>query len=487
MVNYFHRINLNKKLNKITNYFHNTFLLLLIPILFISFSLFLHFGNKSYWFDEAYTVYITGNWKLLIDAISRDFNMWFYYIILFLYQNLFGNTEIVNRSLSIIFFIFTIISCYKLALKIFNKNTAIISAFFITVNPILIEYSQETRSYSMALFFLCLSNLYFLNYLDQNQKYSTLFKYIILIIIGAYTHIFTLLILPFHITILIIQRSFKSVSFILVSLIVAISPILWVMKSVKLTTTFWATIPSISGTIDMLITLLGGNYLLVISLLLMIYAMINLKRNYKHIYLVFWIISFFLINIVYSFIHPSIFVPRYLIFTIPPMIIIASFGLNLIKNTAIKIVIFSIAIMLSLLSIFNFQYLSPKEQWREVAEKICSDKEQNIRVIPYAYFVDIPLKHYLSQCSYNLNNVINLSSRPYFAGGGGILPEPDFNKIQNSISENQKIYLVLSHYDSREMKRYDQAQKIKNYLASRYIESQIFKYSSIDLYLYKKI
>ena len=102
------------------------------------------------WFDEAYVGIITRLSKssfvreLLVDAHPPLYN-----VINKAWSLFFGTSEISLRFMPLIFGIATILVAYKLAEKMGNKQTAAMAAFLVAINPFLVGYSIEARSYSL--------------------------------------------------------------------------------------------------------------------------------------------------------------------------------------------------------------------------------------------------------------------------------------------------------------------------------------------------
>ena len=69
-----------------------------------------------------------------------------------------------------------------------------VSLFLISFNIFLISYSQEMRVYSMLLFFISLSFIFFLKLFNQEKNYINYMWFIIFSLIAITLHPFALLI-----------------------------------------------------------------------------------------------------------------------------------------------------------------------------------------------------------------------------------------------------------------------------------------------------
>jgi 4-amino-4-deoxy-L-arabinose transferase-like glycosyltransferase len=110
-------------------------------------------GTNSYWLDEAYSLFIadyspSAIWQnLWLDPTSP-----FYYLQLHFWINLFGNSEVSTRMLSAVFGVGANLLVYGFA-KPLGKIQALGGAMLIAISPLLVWYAQETRAYSMLLFY----------------------------------------------------------------------------------------------------------------------------------------------------------------------------------------------------------------------------------------------------------------------------------------------------------------------------------------------
>jgi mannosyltransferase len=143
-------------------------------------------GLNNIWRDEAYTwaTYQYG-FNKIFDITKFDTHPPLHNFLMFLWTRIFGESELGIRSLSLVFGVACVYVTYLLAYK-HTKNLSIsaLSAIIVAVNPQLIIYSQEGRSYSL-LVLITLLTFYYLSEVI-NTKNSILLA--ITAIIGLYTH-----------------------------------------------------------------------------------------------------------------------------------------------------------------------------------------------------------------------------------------------------------------------------------------------------------
>jgi uncharacterized membrane protein len=149
-----------------------------------------HLGYRSLYFDEAYQYFASLKPLYLIsDPGHLPLS---HYIQHFLMS--FGHSEAVLRIAPAIFGIATIIVTYHLGKILFDKQTGLMGALFVSISPFLVYYSQEARAYSQYAFFAT-SSLLFLLFISKKATFRRYLGYFIVTILCLYTHIFAVCLL----------------------------------------------------------------------------------------------------------------------------------------------------------------------------------------------------------------------------------------------------------------------------------------------------
>jgi 4-amino-4-deoxy-L-arabinose transferase-like glycosyltransferase len=130
---------------------------------------FYNLGYNSLWLDEASTLHfavqsIPDIWQA---TTTGEFNPpLFYWTEHFML--LFGNSEGVLRFIPALLGVLTIPLIYLVGREFMDRNTGIIAAAAFTFSPFLLFYAQEARAYSMMLFFVTFSMVFYLRALKNN-------------------------------------------------------------------------------------------------------------------------------------------------------------------------------------------------------------------------------------------------------------------------------------------------------------------------------
>jgi hypothetical protein len=110
--------------------------------------------NQSLWLDEAIGALVVKNqtlWQIIREFHKHDNHPPLYYLLLKLWSDIFGYSEVALRSLSVAFGAATVYFVYKIAgLFKASKYFGLLSALLLATSPLHIYYSQEARMYALA-------------------------------------------------------------------------------------------------------------------------------------------------------------------------------------------------------------------------------------------------------------------------------------------------------------------------------------------------
>lgn len=356
--------------------------------------------NQSLWLDEAISVQAVKN-NSLINLLTQfapgDVHPPFYYLILKLWTNFFGYSEIATRAPSIIFSLGTVFLVYLIGKKLFSEKVGIIAALFLAVNPLIIYYAQEARMYSLDMF-LVAGTIYFL--LEEKLVWFAGF-----VGLSLYTDYPTYLMLPVY---FFLAKDKKKLLVSSLFLLVAILPWLPIffkqffagvalsrdnplwgevvggfsLKDIPLT-----FVKFIIGRISFTNKLLYGVLMLPTCI---VYALAIFKSKSKFLWL--WFSLPIILGIIVSLKVPIFSYHRFL-FVMPAFVLLIANGAQ--KNRWIQIFI----ILISLLSVvyFNLNPFFWREDWRAAASYINSDPG---RVVMPNFAQDPPLLYYQAIMNY---------------------------------------------------------------------------------------
>jgi len=177
--------------------FQPTFLLTIFVILAGALRALLAKTEGGFWFDEIFSVHFSAYpLRKMVGLLMYDNHPLLYPIILHYWLRLFGDQEIIVRSLTSLFTLISIITIYFLGKEFFNKKTGLIAAFFLAFSPTGIIFSAEARMYSLLMCLTILGLLIFWSFI----KKPTVLKGILFLgvcILLLFTHLYALYVIFF--------------------------------------------------------------------------------------------------------------------------------------------------------------------------------------------------------------------------------------------------------------------------------------------------
>jgi len=126
-------------------------------------------GLQSYHHDEVITAMrvIPGSFEDMLHRVkTSESNPPLYYVLAWGWAKAFGTGEFGLRSLSALFGAATVPVAYLIGRQLAHRRAGLVLAALVALNPMLIWYSQEARSYALLVFFGALSLLFFVRALD---------------------------------------------------------------------------------------------------------------------------------------------------------------------------------------------------------------------------------------------------------------------------------------------------------------------------------
>lgn len=145
----------------------------------------------SIWFDEAFSAYlIRFNYFDVARYTSTDVHPPLYYWILKFWSQVFGNSELALRSLSLVFILTAIIFVWYFIRKYFGRGASVVSMSLMAIAPLMMRYSEEARMYGMAMFIVVAATFTLFSIVKKPTKRKYII-YGVLISLGMWTHYFT--------------------------------------------------------------------------------------------------------------------------------------------------------------------------------------------------------------------------------------------------------------------------------------------------------
>jgi hypothetical protein len=486
-------------------------ILLTFALLLIIFASLFLIGSKSVWLDEAYSIQLVHSWPIMWSQLFiYDHNAWLYYALLYGWARL-GDSEAYIRGFSALFAIASLPVYYLLARKLFGKKVALIAVFLLAANGFYIQYAQEARSYSLYFFLSLLSTLMFI-YMMQKQTKLWYALYIFCVILCFYAHAFAIFLLPIHgLIVLYTARSiWKQYAICAILIIAGAFPILynpahahnalgWLPPIHLLTIgAYFLDLSAGQPVLCLLYAMLCG--IATIWILRMIRKERKVRTHtaiWKYAFVYMWLFIPLLLALSYSLLVFPIYVPRYLITGLAPLLLLVGIGITKLKHRLLFSLCLASIGILSCLSMIgwytgtNNQHLifglsSTQEDWRTAVSYVCNQADDNDDVTFYAYYVHTPYDYYeqnstlcLSKHIHEIELVPSLSAKV----GTGDLPAPDKLLLKNLPTAANRVWLIISHSNVH-AKNAAKLKTIQQSLAKDYAMVSIKKFAGIEIQLY---
>jgi len=326
--------------------------------------------NTSLWGDEAFSaVACQKPFFAMMQVVFKDTSPPLMYLIMWTWFRIFGSSEIAIRSLSLLFYLGTTLVVYLIGKKLFDSKTGIIASLLTFFNPFLFPYAFEGRMYFCLLFFVVLS-FYFL----VSEKKT---GYILSAAAALYCHHFAILaVLSQFIwqTTQIKKPISKNIpALIKPYLLIALLYLPWLYPLYQQTKLvaggFWLGKPELkdlAGIFHHFLThklvIKAQNFIIVLAAALLALRKWQKKQIGSDLFLLTWAIVPALLAFLISQTKLSIFYERYLLYSVPPIMLI-------LASRTRKISIPLLALMLLIFITVSWHYFTHpfKKTFREFA------------------------------------------------------------------------------------------------------------------------
>ena len=309
--------------------------------------------RKPFWFDECFSVEVARlSWHDFARLMWwREANMSLYYLLLRGWLH-FGSSPFFIRTFSVLASLAALPAVYQLSNKLFDRRVAMIAVALASCNAYSIRYAQEARSYSLLLLLATLSSFFFVCYVGRFPKAKPE-GYVLASALAVYAHLYALLLIAAHWLSLRLKRKASSkpnhalsAEFrpVWIAIGLCVLPLLGFVAKTGAGPIRWIGHPSFRDVLDFLEHLAGndGAGLLLLYLAAASAGFLPLRRRrfwsgsglevWRYQFLSMWLIFPVALTLLLSLARP-LFLARYFIFCLPPLIILAAAGLaNLRKG-----------------------------------------------------------------------------------------------------------------------------------------------------------
>jgi 4-amino-4-deoxy-L-arabinose transferase-like glycosyltransferase len=350
----------------------------------------LHLGSKSLWQDEPATVALA---RMLWPQFLR---VWWhgeasyqaaYFLLMRGWVHL-GQSETFLRFPAALFGIASIPVIYVVARKLLGDEAALASAAILAFSPTHVYYSQEARSYTMAILLVLLSSWFFVRAVQQNRE-SDWAWWTIFSVLAVFTHLFASFVLVGQACSLFAHKEPSPWKRMIAHALLILGMTAPGMTRAPIYA--WMPQATPKELLHLALFLGGSGEKLALSALLWIAAVRLIFRDrvrdaagdmfWRGMFLVSWAVVPILLNGLLSIYHP-VFVQRYMIFCLPATIMLAGLGMMALPRWHLGLWLVVALCATSIINVF-VGYRKPREDWRNATRAILASAQPGDAVVVY--------------------------------------------------------------------------------------------------------
>ncbi len=495
---------------------------LLAIILIGAFLRLYHLGTQSIWFDEAFSVWVS---KLavpqMVQATAADVHPPLYYVLLHYWITVFGTSESAVRLLSALFGVLAIPMIYVLGRQLFNEEAGLVAALILALSSFNIQYSQETRMYSLMALLALLSMYFFLRFLQQSNLVSSA-GYVLSTTLLAYTHIYGLFVViaqnVYVVTLLLLSRNrayslkrWAELQAIVVALFIP-----WIAVLIRQIPQREATIsslvpPTAATIVDTFVNYSGMGALMLLflgfsALSLFTYRKVRGSMNWKAplkalesyswevriqdaapvYFLAVWLITINLIPFIISRFSAPIYLVRYTIAASVALYLLVAKGIVNIKHRYTKLAVIGIIVVLSVANLQVYYTSITKPQGREATSLIDANFRSGDVVLVAPSWDHAVFDYYNNRTDVVVKPIYSwaVADKPtkFWATPSGNRPEDKIKEIQTDVNSRDRVWLLAARFaDGTAAENFT-----LNILNESYVNVYKKSYYVYDVYLFEK-
>jgi len=454
---------------------------------------FYRLSTESFWFDEAYSVWVARHsvgWQLALST-ERIFPP-LYYLLLHFWLMI-GSGDWIVRMLSALTGVVSLLLVYALGKRLLDESVGLLSAFLLAISPLHVWYSQEARMYALvALLGLC--SAYFVWRSLEEGRAGHWLAYVLSTAAAVSTHYFALFLLPFqnvYVFYLLIRRRavrriwktwlVSQVAIVLLSLLALVgvfsdeSRYWWGLLDV------WHGAPTLTDLLHTLFafslgTTVANRWLYLVGLgvfgLCGAWSMVALRGRRLALVLddgLVFALLYLAVPVGTIFVMSqfrSSWVLRYLFPFMPPYCIILARGVMQVPQRWGRVVITGMLVVLSLWPLASTYRDRQKEDWRSAAQHVMAQERPGDAMLMVAEDIWLPFDHYYRGSIYRQGIGGTITDRSLLAAHVGL-----------AASSYRRIWLVLSHTENVALKDYLLTSGYANLVSEKY-----FHLVEVDLF-----
>ena len=476
-------------------------------------------ASKPFWFDECFSTEIARiDWRSFLHLLWwREANMSLYYALLRAWMQL-GQSPFFIRSLSVAIAAATLPAVYWLARMLYDRRVALIAAGLFALNAFDVRYSQEARSYALFLLLATLSSGFLIAFLRQpDSRYRKC--YIAASALAAYAHFYALLLVAAQWLVvhrfdvrasgnidsanstIKIKHELRSAW---IAIFVAVLPLIAFIVKTGAGPIKWIKRPGPWDFLRFCEHMAGGNSWLLLGICLAACAgaIIPLRKTllqqnpswetWRVQFLLVWLLFPIALTILLSIARP-LFYPRYMIFCIPPLMILFAAGLSRLRHEWITGIALTGIFFLcgqGIIFVYGHDFDDERDAAGVATNFILDHSEPGDGAIFHIVQTRVPYEFFRALRVGDQPNAANLGPEIVYPRHGPKLEYQDFRSklspdiLHAAVIGHPRIWVVLMYNGPKVPD--PSAELVRHDLPETYSKMQSWEFPRVDVLLYSK-
>ena len=438
---------------------------------------FLFIARKPFWFDECFSVEVARlSWHDFLRLLWwREANMSLYYVLLRGWLH-WGFHPLFVRSFSVLCSLATLPAIYWLARQLFDRRVGMIAVALMSCNAYSIRYAQEARSYALFLLLATLSSGFLVTWLREPSLRNRR-RYVLANILAVYAHFYALLLIAVQwLAVRALEGTPGAETGVMnrggirrawLEIGVGVLPLLAFVAKTGAGPIRWIARPGFHDILDYWERLAGngGWPLLVLYAAACFAAVTPLRGRLLHTraewetwrlqFLLLWLILPVALTVVLSLARP-VFLGRYFIFCLPPLIVLAAAGLANLRRAWMVAVCLAIMLLFSLkgtVSYYNHDFDLERDGSEAAANYIYDHAQPGDAILFHIAEARIPYEFFGSLRTGDLKSGVTAGPQIVFPRHGDHLDYRDVtgkpsNELALTLSgQHGRVWVVLMRND----------------------------------------
>lgn len=423
--------------------------------------------SRSLWYDETLSARRADlEWgKLWTLIVNREMNMSLYYILLKLWVSFFGVNDYSVRLPSVFFAVGSVFIIYAVGKELQGTRVGLAAAWLLSVHAFFIYYAQEARGYTL-LVLLTSGSMYFFVKSLKEPSWKTWTGFVTLGVLSVYAHLFGALILMAQAASLLFfpkgRVDWRGVFFSAGAIVFCLVPIALFILFQDTGDINWHTKPGLKN-FSKLVSSLGGwgdeleiGYFLfgLLAVLFSVWKLWARKSSFEtwsYAVIIFWLFLPIVLVLALSYFKP-LFKDRYLIISLPAVILMVSVGISKIRQPLIYVSVLALLVTFSVSNVVTSYYKIKKENWRGATHFVLTMAKDEDGLFFFKPHMIKPFDYYKGQAG--LKRVSFGSQFPKSLDETGVRLGLT-SKVKESLidgisSQVVRLWLVLGHHANQE-------------------------------------